>query len=179
MSAPLLRLPVLLLVFGLALPQPALPQATSNGAGTVSPAHNDAKPPATPQQGGAETPAVVVDATSADTVLGKPVQSAAGEDMGRIVDVMIDRNGTVRAAIVDFGGFLGVGSRKIAVDWRVLHFPSGGSMAKLIADLPKAQVQAAPVFKAGEPVVIIGRADAAPTPPAIPAQPETDGAKRP
>ena len=27
-----------------------------------------------------------------------------------------------RAAIIDFGGFLGVGSRKIAVAWQALHF---------------------------------------------------------
>ena len=42
--------------------------------------------------------------------------------MGRIVDVIVDRSGQVRAAIIDFGGFLGVGSRKIAVDWNALHF---------------------------------------------------------
>jgi len=28
----------------------------------------------------------------------------------------------VRAAVIDFGGFLGVGSRKIVVDWSALHF---------------------------------------------------------
>jgi hypothetical protein len=41
------------------------------------------------------------------------------EDMGRIVDVIVDRSGQVRAAVIDFGGFLGVGSRKIAVDWNM------------------------------------------------------------
>jgi len=42
--------------------------------------------------------------------------------MGRIVDVIVNRDGQVRAAIIDFGGFLGVGNRKIAVDWRALNF---------------------------------------------------------
>jgi len=37
--------------------------------------------------------------------------------MGRIVDVIVDLAGVVRAAVIDFGGFLGVGSRKIVVDW--------------------------------------------------------------
>src|ERR1700726_3609233 len=55
-------------------------------------------------------------------ILGRQVLSAADEDMGRIVDVIVDRSGRVRAAIIDFGGFLGVGSRKIAVDWKALHF---------------------------------------------------------
>ena len=48
--------------------------------------------------------------------------------MGRIVDVLVDRRGQVRAAIIDFGGFLGVGSRKIAVDWSALHFPPPGNL---------------------------------------------------
>ena len=52
--------------------------------------------------------------------------SAANEDMGRVVDVIVKRNGEVRAAVIDFGGFLGVGSRTIAVDWSALRFPTSG-----------------------------------------------------
>ena len=52
------------------------------------------------------------------------MRSSADENMGRIVDVLVVRSGQVRAAIIDFGGFLGVGSRKIAVDWSALHFPA-------------------------------------------------------
>ena len=57
-----------------------------------------------------------------DAVLGRQVRSIAGEDMGRVVNVVVDQSGQVRAAIIDFGGFLGVGNRKIAVDWNALHF---------------------------------------------------------
>src|ERR1700719_4575016 len=56
-------------------------------------------------------------------ILGKEVRSAADENMGRVIDVIVDRTGQVRAAIIDFGGFLGVGSRKIAVEWSAMHFP--------------------------------------------------------
>jgi hypothetical protein len=49
--------------------------------------------------------------------------------MGRIVDVVVDRTGQVRAAVIDLGGFLGVGSRKIAVDWNALSFPPPGEKA--------------------------------------------------
>ena len=67
-------------------------------------------------------PATVVDGEQLESVLGIEALSSAGDDMGRIVDIIVDRSGQVRAAIIDFGGFLGVGSRKIAVDWRSLHF---------------------------------------------------------
>ncbi len=61
-------------------------------------------------------------APEAHGVLGRDVRSPANEDMGHIVDVIVDRTGTVRAAVIDFGGFLGVGSRKIVVDWNALRF---------------------------------------------------------
>ena len=77
--------------------------------------------------------------------------------MGRIADVIVDRSGQVRAAIVDFGGFLGVGSRKIAVDWNALHFPPPGqSDAKITLELTRDQVKAAPEYQEGKPVVVLG-----------------------
>lgn len=146
--------------------QPEATQPAPAGSTTAKPAAPTATPP-----GNTETPAVVVEGKSADTLLGKPVQSASGDDMGRIIDVMVDHTGLVRAAIIDFGGFLGVGTRKIAVDWRVLHFPPDGSMDKIVADLSQDQLRVAPVYKPGEPVVIVGRADVSPPAPASPAPP--------
>ncbi len=81
-----------------------------------------APPPATPEM-------TVLAKHEVEGILGREVRSAADEDMGRIVDVLVDRAGQVRAAIIDFGGFLGVGSRKIAVDWNALHFRSRASRA--------------------------------------------------
>jgi hypothetical protein len=63
----------------------------------------------------------------------------------------------VRAAIIDFGGFLGVGSRKIAVDWGALHFPPPGKPgARIALDLNRDQVNAAPEYQEGKPVVVLG-----------------------
>jgi len=127
---------------------------------TPAPAPAPAKAPAATT----ETPAVVVDNNQAQSLLGRPVRTAKGEDLGRVVDVIVDRNGVVQAAVIDFGGFLGVGSRKIAVDWHILHFPDSGPADRLIADLPREQLRKAPVYKEGEPIVIMGRT--APAPPA-------------
>jgi PRC-barrel domain protein len=90
-------------------------------------------------------------------ILGRDVRGAADEDMGRIVDVLVDRTGLVRAAIIDFGGFLGVGSRKIAVDWNALHFPEPGKPGERIwLELTRDQVNSAPEYKDGKPVVVLG-----------------------
>jgi len=106
-------------------------------------------------------PATVVDGEQLESVLGIEALSATGDDMGRIVDIIVDRSGQVRAAIIDFGGFLGVGSRKIAVDWRSLHFnpKKAGAVA---VNLTKNQLRVAPVYKPAEPVVMIGGPGAKP-----------------
>ncbi len=110
----------------------------------------------------AEIPAVVLDGAMGAALLGKPVKSAKSEDLGRVVDVIVDRNGMMRAAVIDFGGFLGVDTRKIAVDWRAQHFPDKGGLDRLIADLPRDQLKIAPPYKEGEPIVIIGGPQAPP-----------------
>jgi hypothetical protein len=81
--------------------------------------------------------------------------------MGRIVDVIVDRSGRVRAAVIDFGGFLGVGSRKIAVDWNALSFaPDTGKRGAITLELTRDQVKAAPEYKDKQPVVVLGAAGA-------------------
>src|SRR5436190_24174359 len=82
---------------------------------SVKPSTDVPKEPAPPPS------VTVIGVSDARGILGRDVRSAAGENMGRIVDVIVDRSGTVRAAVIDFGGFLGVGSRKIVVDWGALH----------------------------------------------------------
>lgn len=140
-------------------PAPASPPAPAESQpGAAGP---ETRPGEPPSPSPAEIPAVVIDGRAAGALLGKPVQSVKNEDLGRVVDVVIDRNGVLRAAVIDFGGFLGVGTRKIAVDWRALHFPDKGGMDKLIADLPREVLKSAPAYKEGEPIVVIG----APPPP--------------
>jgi len=105
----------------------------------------------------------------AEAVLGKSVHSATGEDMGRLVDVIVDTNGRPRAAIIDFGGFLGVGSRKIAVDWSLLKFVLDDPKGNVVTvALTRDQVKSAPEFKEGSPVTALGASSVAPpakTPP--------------
>jgi hypothetical protein len=85
------------------------------------------------------------------------VRSSADENMGRIVDVIVDQTGQVKAALIDFGGFLGVGSRRIAVAWSALRFPPKTNKVERIAlELTRDQVRAAPEYKENKPVVVLG-----------------------
>jgi hypothetical protein len=93
-------------------------------------------------------------------ILGKDVMSAKGENMGRIVDVLFDRSGKACAAVIDFGGFLGVGTRKIAIDWSALRFDLGEKKNVIALDLGREQLKATPEYKESDkpiPVLTLPR----------------------
>ncbi len=133
-------------------------------AQTGPPGERGSPPPqqkntAAPKEPAPPPSVTVIGARDAHGVLGRDVRSAADEAMGRIVDVIVDRGGTVRAAVIDFGGFLGVGSRKIVVDWSALHFGRVASKSdKITLELTKEQVTAAPEYKEDTPIVVLGAA---------------------
>jgi len=101
-------------------------------------------------------PTMVLTKDKAQAILGKPVTNAQGENMGRIVDVIVDKAGVTRAAIIDFGGFLGVGSRQIAVDWAALQFTPAGTAEHITLGLTRDQLKSAPEYQKGKPVVVLG-----------------------
>jgi hypothetical protein len=144
----------------------ALAAAASRAENEAQPATAPVAPPAAaakdaaPPAAAAKDVAVTVIAPKeAHGVLGRDVRSPTDEDMGRIVDVIVDRTGTVRAAVIDFGGFLGVGSRKIVVDWNALHFGRVANKGDSITlELTKAQVAAAPEYKEDTSIVVLGAA---------------------
>jgi hypothetical protein len=137
-------------------PQPSPSPAPSAKEATPAPAAKEASPaPAAKQAPPASV--TIIAPREAHGVLGRDVRSPTDEDMGHIVDVIVDRTGTVRAAVIDFGGFLGVGSRKIAVEWNAMHFPPPlQTDAKISLELTRDQVKAAPEYQDGKPVVVLG-----------------------
>lgn len=128
-------------------PTPPAPEASKPDAAPPPPTAPVAKPPSV----------TVIDAFDAKGILGRDVRSPASENMGRIADVIVDRAGQVRGAVIDFGGFLGVGSRKIVVDWGALHFWNvADKTASITLDLTREQVRAAPEYKDDAPIVVLG-----------------------
>jgi len=109
-----------------------------------APTSNQEKPPT-----GTKVPELVqpLPPKDAASVLGKKVKGPNGEDLGMVVDVLLNPGGAPRAAVIDFGGFLGVGSRKIAIDWKALDFTSLARAGTVELGLDRAQIAAAPEYK--------------------------------
>jgi hypothetical protein len=90
-------------------------------------------------------------------VLGHSVAEPDGKVVARLIDVLVDPNGQPVAAVLDFGGFMGVGTRKIAVHWSTLRFEPGNAEHRIILTLTADEIKAAPEYKDPEkaaPVVV-------------------------
>jgi sporulation protein YlmC with PRC-barrel domain len=84
----------------------------------------------------------------ASEAIGMSVYNKAGERIGEIDDILMDNSGRVAAAVVGVGGFLGIGERKVAVNFKSMDMTreSNGN-ARLVVDLNKNSLQSAPEYK--------------------------------
>jgi hypothetical protein len=72
-----------------------------------------------------------------------------------VIDVLVDLDGRSGAVVVEFGGFMGIGSRKVAVSWHALRFVREGNRSLLIVDVSRDQVRDAPEYKPNEPPTVL------------------------
>ncbi len=85
------------------------------------------------------------DVISSDDVEGTSVYNGAGDKLGSIDDLMIDKqSGQVRYAVLEFGGFLGMGTDRYPIPWKMLKYDS--SMDGYVVPLDKAQLAGAPKY---------------------------------
>jgi hypothetical protein len=121
-------------------------------------------------------------------ILGKKVVGPDGKQvMGPITDVLVGSDGVPRAVVIDFGGFVGVGSRRVALDWQSLKIRPDNPDAPLLLAVNPEDIKTAPEYKdpkAPTPVVEAPAAQGAetqsssspqPTPPPNPPAPVDAG----
>ena len=84
-------------------------------------------------------------------VAGTDVYNTAGDHLGEIYDVMLDKlTGKVAYAIMSFGGFLGLGDRYHALPWNVLTYDT--EQEAYVVDLDRQTLEAAPTIGRDEDV---------------------------
>jgi len=86
-------------------------------------------------------------AISADELIGTTVYGANDENVGSISDVLLTQDNAPDAVIIDVGGFLGIGSKSVAVGMDNLAFLSDadGNMY-LYTQFTKEQLEAQPEY---------------------------------
>jgi len=80
------------------------------------------------------------------SVLGVEVRSAE-KPLGRIVDILVKPDGSVEAAVLEYGGFVGIGSRKVIVPWPELRLEREGKELVATTDLTAEQLASRPEYK--------------------------------
>jgi sporulation protein YlmC with PRC-barrel domain len=80
-------------------------------------------------------------------MIGSSVYSVQNVDIGKVQDVILDRNGRVAAVVVDVGAFLGMGGKDVAV--RLSDIKSDNN--RLTLDLTKDQLQRRQTYQLENP----------------------------
>ena len=82
---------------------------------------------------------------SATKMIGDDVVNRAGENLGKIEELMLDlEKGRVAYAVLSFGGFLGMGEKLFAVPFEALQLDAGRHHFTL--DVDKDKLKNAPGF---------------------------------
>lgn len=85
------------------------------------------------------------DFLSTDTIKGDKVVNRAGEDLGKIEELMIDlQDGRVAYAVLSFGGLLGMGDKLFAIPWKA--FSLRLHEHAFLLDIPKETLEKAEGF---------------------------------
>jgi sporulation protein YlmC with PRC-barrel domain len=81
----------------------------------------------------------------ASELLKMKVQGTDGKSLGSIRDLVIDpEEGDIEYAVLDFGGFVGIGDKYFAVPWEALQLDQ--SKKKIVLDVSKKDLKQAPGF---------------------------------
>lgn len=86
---------------------------------------------------------------SSDRVEGSSVYNSAGDKLGSVDNLMIDKvTGHVRFAVLEFGGFLGMGTDRYPIPWSMLKYDT--SKDGYVVPLDKATLDGAPRYATTE-----------------------------
>lgn len=120
--------------------------------------------PAEPPAAGAEAPAeppqeplveaadagIDADGWLASEIMGSNIFTGDGDDaesIGEVSDFVLGDNGEIAAVIVGVGGFLGIGQKRVAIEWSDLELGTGANGAqRLVSSMTREELDAAAEF---------------------------------
>lgn len=82
---------------------------------------------------------------SANTLIGATVHNDKAQNIGTVHDLIVGVEGEVSLAIVEVGGFLGLGSKLVAVPAHM--FEPGPAEDVILAGATEAELESVPAFR--------------------------------
>jgi len=84
-----------------------------------------------------------LDTLGVEEIVGKEVVSQQGEEIGEIEDVVVDTSSQMKLAVIDVGGFLGIGEKSVAVSFDQLELSDDG---RIRSDLTRETLESQPEY---------------------------------
>ena len=84
---------------------------------------------------------------AASALIGTKVRNANKESIGKIDEIYLDKDAKVTDVVISVGGFLGVGSKDVAVKWSDLKFSRDDKSIVIMTNWTKDSLKAMPDYK--------------------------------
>jgi len=79
--------------------------------------------------------------------VGTPVLSKDGQQIGKIANLVFDKDGRIAIAVIGVGGVLGIGEKEVAVAFDSVKSDTKDNKHVFTVDATKEQLKAAPAYK--------------------------------
>jgi len=84
---------------------------------------------------------------NASKLIGLDVQSPEDKKVGDIGEVVLDKNGQVEGVVVDVGGFLGIATHPVLLDWKDVNLASRDGKDQAVVNLTKEKLEQMPAYE--------------------------------
>lgn len=86
-------------------------------------------------------------------LVGSTVKDAAGKNIGKIEDVIVDASGRVESAVLSFGGIFGMGEKLYAIPWSAMRLERDekNNVTVMLDNVKKETLDKAPRYEARSP----------------------------
>ncbi|MES1151228.1 MAG: PRC-barrel domain-containing protein, partial [Dongia sp.] len=85
---------------------------------------------------------------NASQVIGMKVVNGQDENVGKVGELIMGSNGTVSGVVVDVGGFLGIGTHPVLLDWKQISLVDRDGATEVLVDASKDQLKQMPAYEA-------------------------------
>lgn len=134
------------------VPQPPAANAPDNNAAPAELPADQAPSaqsiPAAPPPSDAIIAAQDPNEVRADTLIGMTVYNKDGTEVGKIKDILVDKDGKANGVVLSVGGVLGIGAKSVGLNWKELDVDTDAKAVEI--NYTKEQLEVAPDFKTQE-----------------------------
>ncbi|HET6161216.1 MAG TPA: PRC-barrel domain-containing protein [Dongiaceae bacterium] len=84
---------------------------------------------------------------NASKLIGLDVQSPEDKKVGDIGEVVLDKDGKAQGVVVDVGGFLGIATHPVLLDWKDVTLAEQDGKTKAVVNLTKDRLEQMPAYE--------------------------------